>query len=96
MHAACSGIEAVENGPIVVHQSAKSGANVPFESKANYLMMPPPNVSAIWRKSARGISRTSMVIASISTVVEWYDFTLYLYFATILSQVFFGGVQGSL
>jgi MHS family proline/betaine transporter-like MFS transporter len=23
--------------------------------------------------------------------VEWYDFTLYLYFATVLSRVFFGG-----
>ena len=37
-----------------------------------------------------------MVIAAISTVVEWYDFTLYLYLATVLSRVFFGGVRGSL
>ena len=37
-----------------------------------------------------------MVIAAISTVVEWYDFTLYLYLATVLSRVFFGGTQGSL
>jgi MHS family proline/betaine transporter-like MFS transporter len=37
-----------------------------------------------------------MVIAAISTVVEWYDFTLYLYLATVLSRVFFGGVKGSL
>lgn len=37
-----------------------------------------------------------MVIAAISTVVEWYDFTLYLYLATVLSRVFFGGAQGSL
>src|SRR3569833_877031 len=37
-----------------------------------------------------------MPIAAISTVVEWYDFTLYLYLATVLSRVFFGGTQGSL
>jgi len=37
-----------------------------------------------------------MAIAAISTVVEWYDFTLYLYLATVLSRVFFGGVKGSL
>lgn len=37
-----------------------------------------------------------MVIAGFSTVVEWYDFTLYLYFATVLSRVFFGGGEGSL
>jgi MHS family proline/betaine transporter-like MFS transporter len=43
-----------------------------------------------------GISRASMVIAAISTVVEWYDFTLYLYLATVLSRVFFGGAEGSL
>jgi len=29
-------------------------------------------------------------------VVEWYDFTLYLYFATVLSRVFFGGGEHSL
>lgn len=32
-----------------------------------------------------------MIIAGLSTVVEWYDFTLYLYLATVLSRVFFGG-----
>lgn len=31
-----------------------------------------------------------MLVAAFSTVVEWYDFTLYLYFATVLSRVFFG------
>ena len=35
--------------------------------------------------------RRSMWVAALSTVVEWYDFTLYLYFATVLSRVFFGG-----
>ena len=43
-----------------------------------------------------GISRASIVIAAVSTIVEWYDFTLYLYLATVLSRVFFGGAQGSL
>jgi len=45
---------------------------------------------------APGLSRSSMVIAGFSTIVEWYDFTLYLYFATVLSRVFFGGGQGGL
>jgi MHS family proline/betaine transporter-like MFS transporter len=43
-----------------------------------------------------GISRGSMAIAAFSTIVEWYDFTLYLYFATVLSRVFFGGGERSL
>ncbi|WP_346948895.1 MFS transporter [Dyella sp.] len=42
------------------------------------------------------ISRASMAVAALSTVVEWYDFTLYLYFATVLSRVFFGGSESSL
>jgi len=37
-----------------------------------------------------------MVIAGLSTVVEWYDFTLYLYLATVLSRVFFGGGDAAL
>jgi MHS family proline/betaine transporter-like MFS transporter len=37
-----------------------------------------------------------MAIAAFSTIVEWYDFTLYLYFATVLSRVFFGGGAQSL
>jgi MHS family proline/betaine transporter-like MFS transporter len=43
-----------------------------------------------------GISHRSMLIAGFSTVVEWYDFTLYLYFATVLSRVFFGPGDASL
>ena len=42
------------------------------------------------------MSRSSIVIAAFSTIVEWYDFTLYLYFATVLSRVFFGGGEGAL
>jgi MHS family proline/betaine transporter-like MFS transporter len=42
------------------------------------------------------VSRGSKAIAAFSTIVEWYDFTLYLYFATVLSRVFFGGGQQSL
>jgi MHS family proline/betaine transporter-like MFS transporter len=48
------------------------------------------------KHSVAEISRGSMVVAALSTVVEWYDFTLYLYFATVLSRVFFGGGDGSL
>src|SRR5688572_16793677 len=42
------------------------------------------------------LHRRSIAIAALSTVVEWYDFTLYLYFATVLSRVFFGGGAASL
>ena len=42
------------------------------------------------------VSRASIVIAAVSTIVEWYDFTLYLYFSTVLSRVFFGGGQAAL
>lgn len=37
------------------------------------------------------LDRRSLVLAALSTVVEWYDFTLYLYLATVLSRVFFLG-----
>ena len=42
------------------------------------------------------MSRGSMAIAAFSTIVEWYDFTLYLYFATVLARVFFGSGAASL
>jgi MFS transporter, MHS family, proline/betaine transporter len=42
------------------------------------------------------MSRASIAVAAFSTVVEWYDFTLYLYFATVLSRVFFGDGQAAL
>lgn len=41
-------------------------------------------------------SRASIAVAAFSTVVEWYDFTLYLYFATVLSRVFFGSGEAAL
>jgi MHS family proline/betaine transporter-like MFS transporter len=37
-----------------------------------------------------------MTIAAFSTIVEWYDFTLYLYFATVLARVFYGSGKQSL
>ncbi|MBO0749649.1 MAG: MFS transporter, partial [Porphyrobacter sp.] len=37
------------------------------------------------------MSKRSLAVAALSTVVEWYDFTLYLYFATVVARVFFGG-----
>ena len=42
------------------------------------------------------VSRASLAIAAFSTIVEWYDFTLYLYFATVLARVFFGPGETSL
>src|SRR6266542_2186226 len=47
-------------------------------------------------QSHHAISHRSLAVAAFSTIVEWYDFTLYLYFATVLSRVFFGGGEGSL
>jgi MHS family proline/betaine transporter-like MFS transporter len=44
----------------------------------------------------RPVSRASTAVAAFSTIVEWYDFTLYLYFATILARVFYGGGGGAL
>lgn len=38
----------------------------------------------------------SLAIAAFSTIVEWYDFTLYLYFATVLARIFYGRGSGSL
>lgn len=38
----------------------------------------------------------SLGVAAFSTIVEWYDFTLYLYFATVLSRVFYGNGAKSL
>ena len=36
-----------------------------------------------------------MAVAAFSTIVEWYDFTLYLYFVTVLARIFFGTGEGS-
>ncbi|HEX6660496.1 MAG TPA: MFS transporter [Sphingomicrobium sp.] len=46
--------------------------------------------------TAHRVSRASLAIAAFSTIVEWYDFTLYLYFATVLARVFYGGGGGGL
>lgn len=35
-------------------------------------------------------SRRTLAVAAMSTVVEWYDFTVYLYLATVMARVFFG------
>ena len=42
------------------------------------------------------LDRRSLVLAALSTVVEWYDFTLFLYLATLLSRLFFTGQQALL
>ncbi len=44
----------------------------------------------------QAVPTRSLVIAGFSTVVEWYDFTLYLYLTTVLARVFYGGGAGSL
>lgn len=62
--------------------------------------MPADNITNTTRglvdHPATGLSRSSMIIAAVSTVIEWYDFTLYLYLATVLSRVVFGGGEDSL
>jgi MHS family proline/betaine transporter-like MFS transporter len=64
-----------------------------------------PTCYSTWMRSRQGhatrgtayaVSHGSLAIAAFSTVVEWYDFTLYLYFATVLSRVFYGGGSTSL
>src|SRR6476661_3901898 len=42
------------------------------------------------------LPRRSLAVAAFSTVVEWYDFTLYLYFATVLARLFYGGTSEAL
>jgi MHS family proline/betaine transporter-like MFS transporter len=58
--------------------------------------MPQPRNEDASTSAPRGAPRASLAIAAVSTVVEWYDFTLYLYLATVLSRVFFGGGKGAL
>lgn len=50
---------------------------------------------AVTRSRPLPVPRSSLLVAAFSTVVEWYDFTLYLYFAPVLSKVFFGGSSDS-
>jgi MFS transporter, MHS family, proline/betaine transporter len=44
----------------------------------------------------RGQSRRSLLVAAFGTVIEWYDFSLYLYIAPVLTFVFFGGNEQDL
>ena len=48
------------------------------------------------QRPQKTMSRASIAVAAFSTVVEWYDFTLYLYFATVLSRVFVGAGEAAL
>ncbi|MBX0291018.1 MFS transporter [Hymenobacter sp. HSC-4F20] len=56
--------------------------------------MPPS--SPDYSTSRVALSRASLAVAACSTIIEWYDFTLCLYFATVLSRVFFGPGAASL
>ena len=42
------------------------------------------------------LDRRSLILAALSTVVEWYDFTLFLYLATVLARLFFVGQDAML
>ena len=48
------------------------------------------------RGPQKRVSGASIAVAAFSTIVEWYDFTLYLYLAAVLSRVFFGGGETAL
>ena len=52
--------------------------------------MGPPGLVPADRAPPLAAHRRSIVVAALSTMVEWYDFTLYLYFSTVLSRLFFG------
>lgn len=40
--------------------------------------------------------RRSVIVAAAGTIIEWYDFSLYIYVAPVLTRVFFGGDEHSL
>lgn len=44
--------------------------------------------------TVRPLPRASLAIAALSTVVEWYDFTIFLYLSPLLARVFYGGDAG--
>src|SRR5271154_6051564 len=48
------------------------------------------------RRPQASVSSASIAVAAFSTIVEWYDFTLFLYLATVLSRIFFGGGETAL
>lgn len=41
------------------------------------------------QSTGRKLEKKTIIFASIGTVLEWFDFTLYIYLAPILSQLFF-------
>jgi hypothetical protein len=55
-----------------------------------------PSQSDRKRRLQRRVSGASIAVAAFSTIEEWYDFTLYLYLATVLSRVFFGAGEAAL
>jgi MHS family proline/betaine transporter-like MFS transporter len=57
---------------------------------------PEPATSQLSDSETGVLPPHSLGVAAFSTIVEWYDFTLYLYFATVLARVFYGGGGNSL
>jgi MFS transporter, MHS family, proline/betaine transporter len=64
--------------------------------RARFDRVAPKHLGKIAAMAKPTVPSASMAIAAISTVVEWYDFTLYLYFVTVLARVFYGPGGGSL
>ena len=48
------------------------------------------------RRPQESVPPASIAVAAFSTIVEWYDFTLYLYLAAVLSRIFFGSGETAL
>ncbi|MEO3932997.1 MFS transporter [Micrococcaceae bacterium Sec7.4] len=55
-----------------------------------------PATHVLPAQRAEALPKASIAVAALSTIVEWYDFTLYLFMATVLSRVVFGGGPDSL
>jgi MHS family proline/betaine transporter-like MFS transporter len=41
------------------------------------------------RKPSPSLAAKSLISSSIGNVLEWYEYTLYAYFATVISDLFF-------
>jgi MHS family proline/betaine transporter-like MFS transporter len=72
--------------PAIDHQVMSMDASLPR----------PTHIRARSSGSAgAAVPRSSLAVAALSTVVEWYDFTLYLFMATVMAGVFFGSGPAS-
>lgn len=55
-----------------------------------------PSTGELSSTQEQATPRRSMIVAAAGTIIEWYDFSLYIYVAPVLTRVFFGGDEHSL